>query len=315
MNKNPSDSFQYLFQKKWETRSSLRTRPRKVIDFNRPGYFSPPEKQALLLIPEVDELDDSKKVKILLHTFYKHLNDIINLEVKWSHVACSHIVEGKTVVRYLEMMKLNAYTVMMDEYYHVYMAQDMAIQLTEHYSSLMRFNYPRPDADIAMSIIKNKLSEEFHAVFEVIAVCIFETTVVRELIEYFDSPNIHPAVKYYIKDHMNDESRHYGYFAEVLSYTWDNISDNYKQAIGCVLPEFISLYLNVSSEKNFNQSLLTMLDFPSEQSERIVKQLYEGFSLSPEAPMVKQVLRVLSKANILDSKYAKPFFDAEGFLG
>ncbi|GGZ24838.1 hypothetical protein GCM10010300_80410 [Streptomyces olivaceoviridis] len=75
--------------------------------------------------------------------------------------------------------------VMIDEYYHVYIAQDMILQLRQHYPHLSDIDYALPDSRRAVSEIRAKLAPRYHDVFEILANCCFETTLVRELVEFF----------------------------------------------------------------------------------------------------------------------------------
>jgi len=308
------DTFLNSYQDRWESRSSIRTRPRKFIDFSLPGYFFPPEKQVLLLLPEVTALGESIKREILLRSFYKYLNDIIHLEIKWVYSTCSKIIQNDLCIFYSELAKLNAYTVIIDEYYHVYIAQDMISQLRHHYPALAAIDLPNPDSNNAINTIKNKLDQKYHDIFEVIATCIFETTLVRELVEYFSSDSIHPAIKYYINDHMNDESRHYIFFFEILCNTWQGLPEEYKKNIGEILSEFIGIYLNISSDKFYNLSLLEEIGFSFEEATQMVEKLCSDFVISSEIPMVKHVLSVLEKSKVLDCVYVKSGFVNDGLL-
>ena len=87
-----SDDFNIKYREKWESRSSIRTRPRKCIDFNQDGYFFPEDKQPLLLNQEVINLGEKAKEEILLQSFFKYLSDIINLEVKLISSVCGKIL-------------------------------------------------------------------------------------------------------------------------------------------------------------------------------------------------------------------------------
>ena len=49
------------YQNKWESRSSIRTRPRKSIDFTLLGDFFPREKQILFLLPEIQSLSEQQR--------------------------------------------------------------------------------------------------------------------------------------------------------------------------------------------------------------------------------------------------------------
>lgn len=241
----------HTFQERWDNRSSIRTSPRKIIDFTKEGYFFPAAKQALLLIPQVKKLGNKVKFEILLYSFYKYLNDIVTLESSIIINACNMITYKKFEFCYTDEIKLDAYTIIIDEYYHIYLAQDMIQQLEKQYPNLIRLKYNQSDAYNALSLIKEKISPNYHDIFEIIAVCIFETTLVRELVEFFKDSDVHPSVRYYVNDHMNDESRHYKYFYDILIYTWSNLSETIKNTVGKYLGEFVVLYLNVLSEKEY----------------------------------------------------------------
>lgn len=298
-----------VYQQKWDSRSSVRSRPEKYIDFSLEGYFFPSDKQPILLNEEVQALGESIKKEILLQSFFKYLNDIIHLEVKLINNACHLIIYESLPVIYSEDTKLNAYTVLIDEYYHVYVAKNMMMQLDRQFPTRRKLNYPISDSYNAVLQIKNSLPCKYHAIFEILAVCIFETTLVRELVEFFNSPSVHPSIKFYVNDHMNDESRHYGYFYDLLAYTWANLPQDYQECIGEHLASFVKLYLHINSDKQFNLELLNSLFGNEEKAAKLVNQLYHGFEITPELPIVKNVIQVLQKTGILDHVSVKKSFN------
>lgn len=305
---------QNKYQQKWEDRSSVRTRPRKIIDFNQGGSFFPEDKQPLLINLEVAALGQDVKQDILLQSFVKYLNDIIHLEIKYIISACTAIIHQPLPIEYSQEIKLNTYTVMIDEYYHVYVAQDMLLQIEDQFPQRVKFTYPNSDAHYAVEQIKSKLNTQFHAIFEILAVCIFETTLVRELVEFFNSSDVHPSIKYYVNDHMNDEARHYQFFYDLLAYTWRNLPEDYKKHIGIHLAEFIQLYLNVQSDKNFYYDLLNTFLKDASKTNAIINDLYKGFAITPEIPIVKNVLNVFKKTDLLSSEYIKAGFNQIGWI-
>lgn len=297
-----------VYQQRWEARSSVRSRPEKCVDFNLEGYFFPSDKQPILLHEEVRALGESIKKEILLQSFFKYLNDIVHLEVKLINSACHLIIYEQLPVSYSDETKLNAYTILIDEYYHVYVAKNMMMQLDKHFPNRKKFNYPISDSYNAVVQIKNILPPKYHFIFEILAVCIFETTLVRELVEFFNSPSVHPSIKFYVNDHMNDESRHYGYFYDLLSYTWANIPQDYQECIGKQLATFVKLYLHINSDKQFNLALLNSFFDDENKAIQLVNQLYNGFDITKELPIVKNVIEVLKKTGVLDHSAVKEGF-------
>jgi hypothetical protein len=271
-----------------------------MIDFKLPGLFFPPEKQPLLFLPEILALDEKKKEQILLHTFYKYLHDIIYLEKDSIVYACELVNHGQIPINYSPETKLNAYTIIIDEYYHIYNAYDMLMQLDEAYPHIEKFLYPPSDAELALKAIQEKLMPESRDLFLIVAVCIFETTLIKELVTAFDDPHVHPAVRYYVNDHMNDEARHYGFFFDLLVYTWKNIPKKCQTNIQEHLVEFITLYLNFASDKIYNETLLKYYLPDIEQISHLTSKLYEGFHITIDMPIIKNVIKVLQKAQIMN---------------
>lgn len=300
------------YQDQWESRSSIRTRPRKFIDFSLAGNFFPHDKQVILLLPEIKSFGKKVTQDILIQSLYKYLNDIVTLEAKLFHSVCSKIIDGQLVVNYTSEDKLNAHTIIIDEYYHVYVARDMILQLEQHFTDLAKFDYPKSDSSHAIDTIKNRLPKKYQDIFEIIAVCIFETTLVRELVEFFNSPDVHPSIKYYVNDHMNDEAKHYGFFYNILCHTWNNLPDDYREIIGSNLAEFVKLYLNIESEKQFNKQLLIYYLKDNEAANQLIDQIYHGFDITADIPIVKNVLGVLKKTGIMDFTSVKEQFVLNG---
>ena len=296
------------YQNKWESRSSIRTRPRKFIDFNQRGSFFPYDKQVLLELPEIKILDSEVQNEILLQSFHKYLNDIITLEVFLINSACNKLIYKDLAVKYSEEDKINAYTIIIDEYYHVYNAYDMMMQLDQHFTQVPKLAYPISDASNAMTEIKNRIDTKYHDIFEIVAICIFETTLVRELIEFFNSEDIHPSIKHYINDHMNDEARHHVYFYNILCHTWNNVPNDYKENIGKHLVDFVKLYLNINSEKSYNLQILGSILKDSNKAQKLIDGIYSDFYITIELPIVKGVLEIFKKSGILDSEYVKKYF-------
>ncbi|NDL01336.1 diiron oxygenase [Photorhabdus bodei] len=299
---------------KWEQRASIRTRPEKYIDFDIPGFFFPEEKQPLLLDESLQHISYEIKNEILIQAFFKYLNDIINLEIKLINSACNKIIYNDLSVKYHEQMKINAYTIVIDEYYHVYIARNMMNQLKAKFPDIKELSYPISDAYVAVSEIMSRLSPRYHDLFEIIAVCIFETTLVKELVEFFNSENVHPSIKYYVNDHMNDESRHYLYFHELLQYTWHHMSDDETYGIGQHIADFVKLYLNIESEKQFNTELLSSITNDRAYSEKSVQRIYQGFEVTPDVPIVKNVLLALKRAGVLEHQAVRRGFENIGWV-
>ena len=154
--------------------SSIRTRPRKPIDFSLSGNFFPRDKQVLLLLTEVQELGAVVEKDILLQSFYKYLNDIVNLEIKLINSACNKLIYDNLVIDYTKEQKLNAWLVLIDEHYHVYVAQDMLHQLEQNCKLSNTMTLPVSDSALAVDVIKASLDENTMQFLKSLLVAIFE---------------------------------------------------------------------------------------------------------------------------------------------
>ena len=144
------------YQKLWEKNSSVRTRSIKSIDFQEKGYFFPPEKQPLVTYDEISSLGEETIQKILLLCFVKYLKDIVELEIKPINEVCNKIFHNELPIQYSEELKLNALTIIIDEYYHVYNAQSILYQLEKGFPYINDYHYPLSDAYSALVNIKNE---------------------------------------------------------------------------------------------------------------------------------------------------------------
>ena len=89
------------------------------------------------------------------------------------------------------------------------------------------------------------------------------------------------------------------YVYNLLNYTWNKLPEEMKQTIGQHLAEFVTLYLNVESDKKFYIQLANNFLNNIDEATTIVENLYKGFAITPEIPIVKNVMRVLRNTNIL----------------
>ncbi|RDH42121.1 diiron oxygenase [Zooshikella ganghwensis] len=302
------------YVEKWEKRSSIRTRPEKKIDFELDGFFFPEDKQPVLLDGRLKDISIENKSELLIRSLFKYLNDIVTLEIKLINSACNKIIYNDLPVAYPEQIKMNAYTVIIDEYYHVYVARDLINQLKARYPYLTEDALPDSDSFCAVNEIMKRLDAEHHDLFEIIAVCIFETTLVKELVEFFKSESVHPSIKNYVNDHMNDESRHYIYFLELLQYTWDRLPDKARRDIGSNIADFVKMYLNIESEKEFNLNYLDSIIADHEENKQTVNAIYKGFEVTPDVPIVKNVISALKRTGLLDDENVKSGFTNIGWI-
>src|SRR5260364_306264 len=87
------------------------------------------------------------------------------------------------------------------------------------------------------------------------------------------------------------------------------LSGSHRQPSG----RFYKAVPECSIRQTLYADLLNRLLQDAKQSSAIVEDLYKGFEISPDIPMVKNVLSVLKKAGVLDNRHVKAGFQAMGW--
>ncbi|MBK2296725.1 diiron oxygenase [Francisella philomiragia] len=290
-----------LLQEKWERRATVRSRPRVVYDKVATGYYYPLSRAPLAIHPSVILKGEKAIEFLLIQSLYKYSNDIASIETRVVNEtilkAISDKIEG---VSFDEEQKINLYTIMVDEAYHAYVAFDSIIQIKEE-TGINPLPLPQTiEIEKAISAIKKKLDIKYHSVFEFICVCLAENTLTKEIVTMTDKEETHPYFQKIIKDHLLDETRHSGIFFKLLCYVWSNLNEEFKQNIGEVLAEFIELYLDLDVQVEFDRKILKSINLTDQEIEEAIKDTYASFKLNKEHPMLKNILTILHKTEVID---------------
>lgn len=294
-------------QNKWESRAIVRSRPRLTFDKNDTGYFYPISKQPLCYHPLVEVLGEDAKIYILAQSLYKYSNDIAAIETRVVNDTVLDLLNNNQSVKFDAAKKIGAYTVMVDEAYHAYVAYDAMLQISE-YTGIDSLSLPNKiEIEFAIEAVKNELDSQLHKDFELIAVCIAENTLTKEIVMMLDQNETHPFFQKMIKEHLADESRHSGYFLEVLEYFWTNLNSQSRESLKNVLVKFIELYLGLRVQKDFDQQILRHLGVSDKNISLIISDIYDGMVLNAQHPMLKNIIFLLTRAKVMDDSLKKQF--------
>jgi len=300
-------------QAKWEQRATVRSHPRIEFNPNISGYLFPISHQPLCLHPLVAELGDEAMQFLLIQSLYKYSNDIALIETKIVCQSALNITADRLSVIFPAEYKLNAFTVMTDEAYHAYVAFD-AMQQIQKFTRVEPVTLPKTiEIEVAIKKIKSKLAEKYHREFELIAVCLAENTLTKEIVTMTDQDETHPFFQQIIKEHLTDESRHCGYFQLVLTYLWQHLDSEAKAAIGLILADFIEAYLGVEVQIEFMHRVLIAMGLGLEAAREALADIYDGFKLTKNHPMIKNIIFQLQRTQVLDATVI-PGFQAKGWL-
>lgn len=297
----------------WEKRSTVRNRDHIVFDPSYSGYCFPPSHQPLTTHPAVVQRGERALEYLLLQSLYKYSHDIATIETRVVNQAILDTVSGQLLLNFTDAQKLSLYTIMVDESYHAYVAFDAMSQLQES-THIFPVNFPRKiEIEKALEWSYQKLPIEHHSLFRLVAVCLAENTLTKEIIEMSCTTNTHPFFQRLIEDHLADESRHCGIFFNILSHVWKGIDPATKKIIALVLPGFLEKYLSFSTEIDFNKNVLAEMGFSEEDVKMILDETYMGFQLTKQHPKLKNILAILDKAGIFD-EFTMPYFQQRNWI-
>ncbi|KTD52989.1 amino acid adenylation domain-containing protein [Legionella quateirensis] len=300
----------------WEKLATVRHNPRRVISANHACQYYPISKQALVIHPKITERGFEAIRFILVQSMYKFMNEVAYIETELVNSVAENILKDKLPFLYCHELKQDMLTIIIDEAYHAYVAKDYVQQV----SSLLQIPpiYTPRHTELAKAIAVSKLllPPYLHDVFSVIAVCISENTLTKELISFISEPELDPSFIQLMKDHLSDEGRHAGIFSDTLNITWQYISEDDRKLIAEVLPTFIEYYLSQQGEQEFARLLLKELNFSEEDSELIIADTYPVRSvqqLNQSNPIIKNIISLMSRNHLLDDKWVRHHLTRHGF--
>ncbi|WP_298774565.1 diiron oxygenase [uncultured Shewanella sp.] len=301
-------------QEKWERRATVRSKPRIVYDKTANGYYYPISKAPLAIHPDVSSQGREAIEFLLVQSLYKYSNDIAFIETRVvNDIILKAISDNIDGIIFNDEQKIILYTIMVDEAYHAYVAFDSILQIKAETGIEPLPLSETIEIELAIKTIKNKMDSQYHSAFQFICVCLAENTLTKDMIVMADKNETHPYFQKIIQDHLADEARHSGVFYNLLSYTWNNLSEDYKKNIGKVLAEFIELYLNLKVQIEFDKQVLKSIGLTIEKAEKALEDTYGAFKLTKHHPMLKNILRVLDKTKVLDG-YSYLEFKQRGWV-
>lgn len=289
-------------QSQWEQAASVRTKPKIVLTKDEKGPWYPIEKQPICIHSLIQDLGQEAIEFILIQSAYRFMQGIAEIETVVVNRIAMAIANNDFHIPFTQQHSLDALTVIIDETYHAYVANDFILQL-EHVSGV-----PPLPATNQTSLTKavdrfaNELNTPAKSSFELIAVCLAENSITNALGGLLNDVEIHPGFLQVTRDHLADEGRHSVFFTNVLSYYWQHVSTPIRQEIAHILPYFIHDYLIDEEQWQYNIRILEALGLNASQIEIVLTEScidYKDTSLLHFNPMLKPILHVLRKTQVL----------------
>ncbi|UST74629.1 hypothetical protein PS865_04324 [Pseudomonas fluorescens] len=289
------------FAEAWESRATIRTRPRRLLEDDQRLIY-PLSRQPLVLSETFLRECPQQRDFALVQTLYKFINDVVIFETEIVDKTARSIAKNRFAVAFPFACRYDAMTVVVDEDYHALVAMDF-MQQTVALTGIEPI--PLPDEIELSRAIPAAVAlapEHLRSAVELICVAIAENTVTGDVAAFARDDSVKPSIKGLMADHLLDEGRHSSFWARMVRIYWHTASDADRETIAQILPVFIGHYLTNDIQKSFDLRLIDALPV-SETTRHCLREEIAGlaFPINRHHPLVGNIVRFFHNSSLLDT--------------
>ena len=285
----------------WESRATIRTRPRRVLE-NDERLIYPLSRQPLVLSETFLRECPQQRDFALVQTLYKFINDVVIFETEIVDKTARSIAKNRFAVAFPFACRYDAMTVVVDEDYHALVAMDF-MQQTVAMTGIEPIRLPEQiELSRAIPAAVALAPEHLRSAVELICVAIAENTVTGDVAAFARDDTVKPSIKGLMADHLLDEGRHSSFWAQMVRIYWHTASVADREAIAKILPVFIGHYLTNDIQKSFDLRLIDALQV-SEETRLSLKEEMTGlaFPINRHHPLVGNIIKFFHNSSLLDT--------------
>ena len=289
------------FADTWESRATIRTRPRRVLE-NDERLIYPLSRQPLVLSETFLRECPHQRDFALVQTLYKFINDVVIFETEIVDKTARSIAKNRFAVAFPFACRYDAMTVVVDEDYHALVAMDF-MQQTVAMTGIEPIQLPDEiELSRAIPAAVALAPEHLRSAVELICVAIAENTVTGDVAAFARDDTVKPSIKGLMADHLLDEGRHSSFWARMVRIYWHTASDADRETIAQILPVFIGHYLTNDIQKSFDLRLIDALPV-SQITRRSLKDEIAGlaFPINRHHPLVGNIVKFFHNSSLLDT--------------
>lgn len=289
------------FADAWESRATIRTRPRRVLE-NDDKLIYPLSRQPLVLSETFLRECPEQRDFALVQTLYKFINDVVIFETEIVDKTARSIAKNRFSVAFPFACRYDAMTVVVDEDYHALVAMDF-MQQTVAMTGITPIELPDEiELSRAIPAAVALAPEHLRSAVELICVAIAENTVTGDVAAFAKDDTVKQSIKGLMADHLLDEGRHSGFWSRLVRIYWHTASEDDRQCIAHILPVFIGHYLTNDIQKSFDFRLIDALQI-SDAARQALKGEISGlaFPINRHHPLVANIVRFFRSSSLLDS--------------
>ncbi|AZV24580.1 MULTISPECIES: diiron oxygenase [Pseudomonas] len=289
------------FADAWESRATIRTRPRRVLEDDARLIY-PLSRQPLVLSETFLRECPEQRDFALVQTLYKFINDVVIFETEIVDKTARSIAKNRFAVAFPFACRYDAMTVVVDEDYHALVAMDF-MQQTVAMTGIEPIELPNEiELSRAIPAAVELAPEHLRSAVELICVAIAENTVTGDVAAFARDDTVKPSIKGLMADHLLDEGRHSSFWARMVRIYWHTASDADRECIAQILPVFIGHYLTNDIQKSFDLRLIDALPV-NDATRRALKDEMAGlaFPINRHHPLVGNIVRFFHNSSLLDT--------------
>ncbi|UQS15239.1 diiron oxygenase [Pseudomonas sp. HS6] len=289
------------FADAWESRATIRTRPRRVLEDDARLIY-PLSRQPLVLSETFLRECPEQRDFALVQTLYKFINDVVIFETEIVDKTARSIAKNRFAVAFPFACRYDAMTVVVDEDYHALVAMDF-MQQTVAMTGIEPIELPNEiELSRAIPAAVELAPEHLRSAVELICVAIAENTVTGDVAAFARDDTVKPSIKGLMADHLLDEGRHSSFWARMVRIYWHTASDADRECIAQILPVFIGHYLTNDIQKAFDLRLIDALPV-NEATRHALKDEMAGlaFPINRHHPLVGNIVRFFHNSSLLDT--------------
>ncbi|MCP1485105.1 hypothetical protein J3D48_001418 [Pseudomonas fluorescens] len=285
----------------WESRATIRTRPRRVLEDDERLIY-PLSRQPLVLSETFLRECPQQRDFALVQTLYKFINDVVIFETEIVDKTARSIAKNRFAVTFPFACRYDAMTVVVDEDYHALVAMDF-MQQTVAMTGIEPIQLPDEiELSRAIPAAVALAPEHLRSAMELICVAIAENTVTGDVAAFARDDTVKPSIKGLMADHLLDEGRHSSFWARMVRIYWHTASTADRETIAQILPVFIGHYLTNDIQKTFDLRLIDALPV-SETTRRSLRDEMAGlaFPINRHHPLVGNIVKFFHNSSLLDT--------------
>ncbi|MDD0969166.1 MULTISPECIES: diiron oxygenase [Pseudomonas] len=289
------------FADAWESRATIRTRPRRVLEDDARLIY-PLSRQPLVLSETFLRECPEQRDFALVQTLYKFINDVVIFETEIVDKTARSIAKNRFAVAFPFACRYDAMTVVVDEDYHALVAMDF-MQQTVAMTGIEPIELPNEiELSRAIPAAVELAPQHLRSAVELICVAIAENTVTGDVAAFARDDTVKPSIKGLMADHLLDEGRHSSFWARMVRIYWHTASDADRECIAQILPVFIGHYLTNDIQKAFDLRLIDTLPV-NDATRRALKDEMAGlaFPINRHHPLVGNIVRFFHNSSLLDT--------------